>query len=206
MSTIRTDKGDFIYVQFKDPSTGKWTTRKTDIPNTSKGKKEAERLNKKGLLSPIQTKNYFTLDMVLSQAEKYYFAENPQLAQGTMETRQYALRHLREVEGDKKLDKYNQKSFDNLIKYFDARKHGVNTRAIFTSELHSFFQWFVDKGYLGSNFTRILPRKIKQPRRIPEEILEKILVFLAQKENLSQFCFIYALAHIGCRKSDSYGS
>ena len=198
MAIIR-KSGKHLYVQVYDPQTQGTSHIPTDIPNTPDGYSKVKALIKIGYYKakPLIT---FTLDMDILQAQDYYFSQ-VQLSPKTIDGRKLALRWWIQLCGVKRLNKYNDKDYQTFIEALSDRSK--NTLAIYTSELHSFFQWYVNKKALSANIISITPRELKDPRIIPQSDLTKLLAYLYQKEDKRHFAFIFFLLNAGCRKSDA---
>lgn len=201
MPTIRQDKGRYLYVQFYDPATGKRPLVATGKLNNRAGVSEVKKMLKnKEIRADFEPKKETEKTDVFREMEKLYFSK-VQLQPGTVEVRGYALGHWKRICGVKKIEDYTEK---DCQKFTEALKDKAqNTIAIYTSELHSFFNWFLEHNYIRENPIRITKRIIKDPRIIPENDLIKLLRYFYVKPNKRQFALLFFLLNCGCRKSDA---
>ncbi len=135
-----------------------------------------------------------------------------------------AVMHMIKACGDKRIYKYYEKDYLNLLQYFeDLRFEGkktkdktgdvisveqkimsVNARSAYTRSLKALWNYFVDKNHAVKNIIEPVEQEIADPNPIPPDEMFSIISYLQQEEKQpEQYWIIYFMLLTGCRASSA---
>ena len=108
-----------------------------------------------------------------------------------------------EVSTDKNVSSFNNTDYRKLLLFFDKKEYSNNTQGIYSSHLHSLFEFFKELNYIKENPIKVISRKIKAPESIDDSDLRVILNHLYYKEKKDQYYLIMFLLITGFRISSA---
>lgn len=197
-------KGKKIHIKYYDKISGKHKEFSTGINATKEGWAEAKRLLKQFKQQEDLNEKYAEMvsSKILSEGIRE-FLEIKRLKPKTIEIYNTVRRILIDVCGDKNVKDYGQGDYKKILLFFDKKNYSRNTQGIYSSHMHTLFEYFKEMNYLQKNPIKVIKRQTKQPESIDDSDLQVILRHLYVKGKKEQYYLIMFLLITGFRISSA---
>lgn len=200
------NRNGIIYLRYYDKFEKKPRSVSTGFPYTDSGIRKANdfkdeflyKHKKQGRLKyayPIHQLIYLDQGLI-----DYYSANK--LKPRTKELYKLAVEHFITACGNLVISEYNQDHYDTFIEYMNELNLKVNSQSIYTRSLHSLWEYFIKKKYVGINIIERVKSVKKTVRIVKQSDLEILLDYL-KVNNRNGYNILYFMLTTGLRSSEA---